>query len=159
MAKDLDPAVCYKAVASVEVDKAQVAAALAGIRGAKSNAKVSMRAELARVEIAGPRTLVEAAELAADDQQIAPSRRGAEGLASKARQIVPWVERWNHLDGAAGEPEQQRPDAQPPGPVEDPVVSGGEDGRLGRCGCIHWSAPHGGSLAHGGRQEARYDLA
>jgi valyl-tRNA synthetase len=44
-----------------------VAAALAGIRGAKSNAKVSMRAELARVEVAGPGALVRAAQAAADD--------------------------------------------------------------------------------------------
>jgi len=44
-----------------------VAAALAGIRGAKSQAKVSMRAELARVEIVGPPALLAAAETAADD--------------------------------------------------------------------------------------------
>jgi valyl-tRNA synthetase len=44
-----------------------VAAALVGIRGAKSQAKVSMRAELSRVEISGPAHLVAAAELAADD--------------------------------------------------------------------------------------------
>jgi valyl-tRNA synthetase len=44
-----------------------VAAALAGIRGAKSNAKVSMRAELSRVEITGPAGLVTAAQAAADD--------------------------------------------------------------------------------------------
>jgi len=44
-----------------------VSAALIGIRGAKSTAKVSMRAELSRVEITGPRALVEAAELTADD--------------------------------------------------------------------------------------------
>ena len=44
-----------------------VAAALIGIRGAKSQAKVSMRAELSRVEITGPERLVRAAELAADD--------------------------------------------------------------------------------------------
>ena len=44
-----------------------VAAALVGIRGAKSQAKVSMRAELTRVEITGPAALVDAAELAADD--------------------------------------------------------------------------------------------
>ena len=44
-----------------------VAAALVGIRGAKSQAKVSMRAELSRVEITGPEALVRAAELAADD--------------------------------------------------------------------------------------------
>ncbi len=44
-----------------------VAAALVGIRGAKSQAKVSMRAELTRVEISGPAALVDAAELAADD--------------------------------------------------------------------------------------------
>jgi valyl-tRNA synthetase len=44
-----------------------VAAALVGIRGAKSNAKVSMRAELSRVEITGPEALVNAAEQAADD--------------------------------------------------------------------------------------------
>jgi valyl-tRNA synthetase len=44
-----------------------VAAALVGIRGAKSQAKVSMRAPLSRVEIKGPERLVRAAELAADD--------------------------------------------------------------------------------------------
>ncbi|HEU4812392.1 MAG TPA: valine--tRNA ligase [Nocardioides sp.] len=44
-----------------------VAAALIGIRGAKSQAKVSMRAELSRVEISGPEALVRGAELAADD--------------------------------------------------------------------------------------------
>ena len=48
-----------------------VGAALIGIRGAKSQAKVSMRAELARVEIAGPEELVRAAELAADDLRAA----------------------------------------------------------------------------------------
>ena len=44
-----------------------VAAALIGIRGAKSAAKVSMRAELSRVEITGPEALVRAAEQAAGD--------------------------------------------------------------------------------------------
>ncbi len=44
-----------------------VAAALAGIRGAKSQAKVSMRAELSRAEVRGPEALVRAAEVAADD--------------------------------------------------------------------------------------------
>jgi valyl-tRNA synthetase len=44
-----------------------VAAALVGIRGAKSQAKVSMRAPLSRVEIKGPERLVRAAGLAADD--------------------------------------------------------------------------------------------
>jgi valyl-tRNA synthetase len=44
-----------------------VAAALIGIRGAKSQAKVSMRHELTSVRISGPETLVRAAELAADD--------------------------------------------------------------------------------------------
>ena len=44
-----------------------VAAALVGIRGAKSKAKVSMRAELSRVEITGPEALVRAAEQAAGD--------------------------------------------------------------------------------------------
>ena len=44
-----------------------VAAALTGIRGAKSEAKASMRAELSRVEITGPEALVRAAETAADD--------------------------------------------------------------------------------------------
>jgi valyl-tRNA synthetase len=44
-----------------------VAAALVGIRGAKSQAKVSMRAELSRVEITGPEALVRGAEQAAAD--------------------------------------------------------------------------------------------
>ncbi|GAA4075935.1 valine--tRNA ligase [Nocardioides kongjuensis] len=44
-----------------------VASALSGIRGAKSAAKVKMRAPLARVEVTGPARLVEAAEKAADD--------------------------------------------------------------------------------------------
>ena len=44
-----------------------VSAALIGIRGAKSQAKVSMRHELTAVRITGPEPLVRAAELAADD--------------------------------------------------------------------------------------------
>ncbi len=44
-----------------------VATALGGIRGAKSQAKVSMRAELSRVEISGPESLVTGARLAEDD--------------------------------------------------------------------------------------------
>ncbi|CAA9399251.1 MAG: Valyl-tRNA synthetase, partial [uncultured Nocardioides sp.] len=44
-----------------------VAAALTGIRGAKSQAKAKMRAPLARVEVSGPAALVEAARLAEDD--------------------------------------------------------------------------------------------
>jgi valyl-tRNA synthetase len=38
-----------------------------GIRGAKSQAKVSMRAELSRVEITGPAGSVNAAKAAAED--------------------------------------------------------------------------------------------
>ena len=44
-----------------------IAAALAGIRGAKSQAKVSMRTELDRVEITGPEKLVRHAEMATTD--------------------------------------------------------------------------------------------
>ncbi len=44
-----------------------VATALGGIRGAKSKAKVSMRAELSRVEVSGPQALVDGARLAEDD--------------------------------------------------------------------------------------------
>ncbi|WP_408896396.1 valine--tRNA ligase [Nocardioides sp. R1-1] len=44
-----------------------VAAALSGIRGAKSAAKVKMRAPLARVEVTGPSPLLDAAQKAADD--------------------------------------------------------------------------------------------
>ena len=44
-----------------------VATALAGIRGAKSQAKVSMRTALSRVEVRGPQVLVDAAAIAADD--------------------------------------------------------------------------------------------
>ena len=48
-----------------------VAAALTGIRGAKSQAKVSMRHELSRVEISGPAHLLAAARQAADDLRLA----------------------------------------------------------------------------------------
>ena len=44
-----------------------VAAALVGVRGAKSQAKVSMKAELSRVEITGPPALLAGVESAADD--------------------------------------------------------------------------------------------
>jgi valyl-tRNA synthetase len=44
-----------------------VAAALTGIRGAKSQAKAKMRAPLSRVEITGPASLVEAAQQAQGD--------------------------------------------------------------------------------------------
>ncbi|MBF4160306.1 valine--tRNA ligase [Nocardioides acrostichi] len=44
-----------------------VATALIGIRGAKSKAKVSMKAELAQVVVRGPERLVVSAEKAADD--------------------------------------------------------------------------------------------
>jgi valyl-tRNA synthetase len=44
-----------------------VAAALTGIRGAKSTAKVSMRAELARVEISGPEDQIAAVRSAEQD--------------------------------------------------------------------------------------------
>ncbi len=44
-----------------------VAAALGGIRGAKSQAKVSMRAELARVEITGPEAAITAVRAAEAD--------------------------------------------------------------------------------------------
>ncbi len=53
-----------------------VATALGGIRGAKSQAKVSMRHELSRVEISGPATLVEAARLAQDDLRKVGKVRG-----------------------------------------------------------------------------------
>ncbi len=48
---------------------AAVAAALVGIRGAKSKAKVSMRAELSRVEVRGPAAALALAERAAADLQ------------------------------------------------------------------------------------------
>jgi valyl-tRNA synthetase len=44
-----------------------IAAALGGIRGAKSRAKVKMRTPLARVEVTGPETMIRDAEKAADD--------------------------------------------------------------------------------------------
>src|SRR5690606_38035623 len=46
---------------------AGVAAALAGVRGAKSKAKVSMRHELSRVQVSGPAALLAGAESAAGD--------------------------------------------------------------------------------------------
>ncbi|QZY28282.1 valine--tRNA ligase [Nocardioides coralli] len=48
-----------------------VAAALIGIRGAKSQAKVSMKAPLSRVEISGPEAQVRQVERAADDLRAA----------------------------------------------------------------------------------------
>ncbi len=48
-----------------------VAAALAGLRGAKSQAKVSMRTELTSAEVSGPAALVALAEQAADDLRAA----------------------------------------------------------------------------------------
>ena len=44
-----------------------VAAALAGIRGAKSTAKVSMRAEVSRAEVRSPSAALEAVRAATDD--------------------------------------------------------------------------------------------
>lgn len=63
------PAVVELGAAAATDDAAldAVAAALSGIRGVKSNAKVKMRAPLARTEVTGPESLVRAAELAADD--------------------------------------------------------------------------------------------
>jgi len=54
-----------------------VAAALIGIRGAKSAAKVSMRAELSRVEITGPEAMVRVAEQAASDLRATGKVTGA----------------------------------------------------------------------------------
>jgi valyl-tRNA synthetase len=48
-----------------------VAAALIGIRGTKSQAKVSMRAELGRVEITGPADQVAGVASAAEDLRAA----------------------------------------------------------------------------------------
>jgi valyl-tRNA synthetase len=48
-----------------------VAGALAGIRGAKSQAKVSMRTELTRATVSGPATAMALAEQAADDLRAA----------------------------------------------------------------------------------------
>ncbi len=59
-----------------------VAAALAGIRGAKSQAKVSMRAELSRVEITGPEATLAAVRLAEAD--LGPS------AGSPASSCSPW---------------------------------------------------------------------
>ncbi|QCX26921.1 valine--tRNA ligase [Nocardioides jishulii] len=54
-----------------------VSAALGGIRGAKSKAKVSMRHELTRVEISGPAALVEGARAAEADLRQAGKVSGA----------------------------------------------------------------------------------
>jgi valyl-tRNA synthetase len=48
-----------------------VAAALGGLRGAKSHAKVSMRAELSRAEVRGPAAVVASAQAATDDLRAA----------------------------------------------------------------------------------------
>ena len=55
------------AAAADDTVLAAAAVALSGIRGVKSNAKVKMRAPLARTEITGPEALVRAAEQAQDD--------------------------------------------------------------------------------------------
>ena len=55
------------AAASDPAPLAGVAAALGGIRGAKSKAKVSMRHELTKVEVRGPAALVEGARCAEAD--------------------------------------------------------------------------------------------
>ncbi len=47
-----------------------VAAALTGLRGVKSQAKVSMRTPLLQATVTGPETLVRAAEIAADDLRL-----------------------------------------------------------------------------------------
>jgi valyl-tRNA synthetase len=44
-----------------------VATVLGGIRGAKSQAKVSMRTELSRVEVTGPGALIDFVRTAEDD--------------------------------------------------------------------------------------------
>ena len=48
-----------------------VAGTLRGIRGAKSNAKVSMRTELTRATVTGPAAAVALAEQASDDLRAA----------------------------------------------------------------------------------------
>ena len=69
-AADLDPT----AGATEQADPAMllaVAAALRGIRGAKSTAKVSMRTELSRATVTGPASAVRLAERASDDLRAA----------------------------------------------------------------------------------------
>lgn len=59
-----------------------VASALAGIRGAKSQAKVSMRAEVVRAEVTGPPKLLAAVEAAVDDLRAAGKVTGELALTS-----------------------------------------------------------------------------
>ncbi len=61
------PTALGSAAATTPLTVEAVAATLIGIRGAKSQAKVSMRAELSRVEVRGPERLVRAAESAERD--------------------------------------------------------------------------------------------
>jgi valyl-tRNA synthetase len=56
---------------------AAVAGTLVGIRGAKSNAKVSMRTELSRAEVSGPAAALALAEKASADLKAAGKIVGA----------------------------------------------------------------------------------
>ncbi|MEP6816428.1 MAG: class I tRNA ligase family protein, partial [Marmoricola sp.] len=80
------------AAADAETALDAVAAALTGIRGAKSQAKLSMRAELARVTITGPAAAVAAIEGARQDLRNAGKITGELDLVARADDATITVE-------------------------------------------------------------------
>ena len=78
-----------------------VAAALIGIRGAKSQAKVSMRHELSAVEFSGPEAALDAVRLAEADLVRGGPDHGRTDVRDRRRSSCRWRRRW---------PQRTRPD-------------------------------------------------
>ena len=94
-----------------------VAAVLAGVRGAKSTAKVGMRTPVEQATITGPESALEAIRSAERDLRAAGSITGSLDL-------VPDEDAEIHVDAVLGEP-----------PSEAVSLSGGDRGARGRPAC------------------------